>query len=181
MTPEVTRDVCLLARMMAANMYYSQIEDLMFEVSYCSSRYSRSRIFKTKTKNRSFTQLSMWRCSDELRVRANELLQSSKRDTKHYIGNSKFHGVLVMFGASEFFLKNNNFGAEFWKQVPPNEPYRVLLGDLRDKLYNTRERSRLLLSHGSSDIPEEATITDIAQVKSQPQKVNARISIFFSL
>lgn len=31
-TPEVTRDVCLLARMMAANMYYSQIEDLMFEV-----------------------------------------------------------------------------------------------------------------------------------------------------
>ncbi|CAM8987156.1 unnamed protein product [Rhodiola kirilowii] len=40
-TPEVTRDVCLLARMMAANMYYSQIEDLMFE-------------------------LSMWRCTDEL-------------------------------------------------------------------------------------------------------------------
>ena len=31
-TPEVTRDVCLLARMMAANLYYSQIEDLMFEV-----------------------------------------------------------------------------------------------------------------------------------------------------
>ena len=32
-TPEVTRDVCLLARMMAANLYYSQIEDLMFEVN----------------------------------------------------------------------------------------------------------------------------------------------------
>ncbi|XP_078439557.1 phosphoenolpyruvate carboxylase, housekeeping isozyme [Wolffia australiana] len=111
-TPEVTRDVCLLARMMAANMYYSQIEDLMFE-------------------------LSMWRCSDELRIRANELQQSSKRDTKHYI--------------------------EFWKQVPPNEPYRVILGDLRDKLYNTRERARLLLSNGSSDIPEEATFTDVAQ------------------
>jgi phosphoenolpyruvate carboxylase len=31
-TPEVTRDVCLLARMMAANLYNSQIEDLMFEV-----------------------------------------------------------------------------------------------------------------------------------------------------
>ena len=31
-TPEVTRDVCLLARMMAANLYFSQIEDLMFEV-----------------------------------------------------------------------------------------------------------------------------------------------------
>ena len=32
MTPEVTRDVCLLARMMAANLYNAQIEDLMFEV-----------------------------------------------------------------------------------------------------------------------------------------------------
>ncbi|KAG5552033.1 hypothetical protein RHGRI_010201 [Rhododendron griersonianum] len=30
-TPEVTRDVFLLARMMAANLYFSQIEDLMFE------------------------------------------------------------------------------------------------------------------------------------------------------
>ncbi|KAI3732124.1 hypothetical protein L1987_63322 [Smallanthus sonchifolius] len=31
-TLEVTRDVCLLARMMAANLYFSQIEDLMFEL-----------------------------------------------------------------------------------------------------------------------------------------------------
>jgi Phosphoenolpyruvate carboxylase len=31
-TPEVTRDVCLLARLMAANLYFAQIEDLMFEV-----------------------------------------------------------------------------------------------------------------------------------------------------
>ncbi|CAI9787710.1 unnamed protein product [Fraxinus pennsylvanica] len=111
-TPEVTRDVCLLARMMAAKLYYSKIEDLMFE-------------------------LSMWRCSDELRVRADEHHISSKRDTKHYI--------------------------EFWKQVPPNEPYRVILGDVRDKLYQTRERSRHLLAHGISDIPEEATYTNVEQ------------------
>ncbi|KAL5720646.1 phosphoenolpyruvate carboxylase [Ranunculus cassubicifolius] len=112
-TPEVTRDVCLLARMMAANLYYSQIEDLMFE-------------------------LSMWRCSDELRCRANQLHSSSlKKDAKHYI--------------------------EFWQQVPPSEPYRVILSDVRDKLYQTRERSRHLLSDGSSNIPEEATYTDIEQ------------------
>ncbi|QHN95724.1 hypothetical protein HN51_043659 [Arachis hypogaea] len=90
-SPEVTRDVCLLARMMAANLYFSQIEDLMFE-------------------------LSMWHCNDELRVRADELHVSSRRDAKHYI--------------------------EFWKQIPPNEPYRVILGDVRDKLYNTRKRAR---------------------------------------
>ncbi|KAI4320709.1 hypothetical protein MLD38_034162 [Melastoma candidum] len=109
-TPEVTRDVCLLARMMAANLYYSKIEDLMFE-------------------------LSMWRCNDELRVRADELHRSSKRDAKHYI--------------------------EFWKTIPSSEPYRVLLGDLRDKLYQTRERARQLLAHGTSDIPEEATFTNV--------------------
>lgn len=38
-TPEVTRDVCLLARMMAANLYFSQIEDLMFEVIECAGLY----------------------------------------------------------------------------------------------------------------------------------------------
>lgn len=54
--------------------------------------------------------------------------------------------------------------AEFWKQVPPNEPYRVILGDVRDKLYQTRERSRQLLAHGISDISEEATFTNVEQV-----------------
>jgi phosphoenolpyruvate carboxylase len=53
---------------------------------------------------------------------------------------------------------------EFWKKVPPNEPYRVILGDVRDNLYNTRERSRELLSSGHSDIPEEATLTNLEQV-----------------
>ncbi|GJS93159.1 phosphoenolpyruvate carboxylase gene [Tanacetum coccineum] len=111
-TPEVTRDVCLLARMMAANMYFSQIEDLMFE-------------------------LSMWRCSDELRLRAEEIYRSARKDVKHYI--------------------------EFWKQVPPTEPYRVVLGDVRDKLYNTRERARHLLAHGFSEIPEESFYTHVEQ------------------
>lgn len=54
--------------------------------------------------------------------------------------------------------------AEFWKQVPPNEPYRVILGDVRDKLYNTRERARHLLANGISDVPEETTFTNVEQV-----------------
>ncbi|KAI3858184.1 hypothetical protein MKW92_028029 [Papaver armeniacum] len=111
-TPEVTRDVCLLARMMASNLYYSQIEDLMFE-------------------------LSMWRCSDELRERADELHRSSNKESKHYI--------------------------EFWRKVPPSEPYRVILSDVRDKLYQTRERSRHLLSNEISEVPEEETYTNIEQ------------------
>ncbi|KAI8558492.1 hypothetical protein RHMOL_Rhmol04G0098300 [Rhododendron molle] len=77
-TPEVTRDVCLLARMMAANLYFSQIEDLMFE-------------------------LSMWRCSDELCARADELHRLSKRDAKHHCSWSLWNyvtdrSVLVVIG-----------------------------------------------------------------------------------
>ncbi|KAL4585685.1 hypothetical protein LXL04_010309 [Taraxacum kok-saghyz] len=49
-------------------------------------------------------EMSMWRCNDELRVRAEELYKSARRDVKHYI--------------------------EFWKQVPPTEPYRVIIGDV---------------------------------------------------
>ncbi|CAN1759189.1 Phosphoenolpyruvate carboxylase 2 [Linum perenne] len=89
-TPEVTRDVCLLARMMAANLYFSQIEDLMFECHF-------------------------YECT------------------------------------------------EFWKQIPANEPYRVLLGYVRDKLYNTRERSRQLLASGMSDIAEDSTFTNVEE------------------
>lgn len=54
--------------------------------------------------------------------------------------------------------------SEFWKQIPASEPYRVILGELRDKLYNTRERSRQLLANGVSDIPEEATFTNVEDV-----------------
>lgn len=49
--------------------------------------------------------------------------------------------------------------------MPPNEPYRVILSDVRDKLYNTRERSRELLSSGHSEIPDEATLTNVEQVE----------------
>jgi phosphoenolpyruvate carboxylase len=44
-TPEVTRDVCLLARMMAANLYFSQIEDLMFEVIKYAGLFHDNEIF----------------------------------------------------------------------------------------------------------------------------------------
>lgn len=126
-TPEVTRDVCLLARMMAANLYFSQIEDLMFEVSETvfkllnifffhfwvldswtcffsflptphpapqpnkiQSCEFHHNFFVDHSSNMlhlyPYWQLSMWRCNDELRIRADELHRSSKKDAKHYIG-----------------------------------------------------------------------------------------------
>lgn len=58
------------------------------------------------------------------------------------------------------------FFVEFWKQIPSNEPYRAILGDVRDKLYNTREHARQLLSSGVSDVPEDAIFTSVEQVRS---------------
>jgi hypothetical protein len=69
-----------------------------------------------------------------------------------------------VFAYCIFLLLIECYSSEFWKQVPPNEPYRVILGDVRDKLYYTRECSRHLLSTGISDIPEEATFTNVEQV-----------------
>lgn len=112
-TPEVTHDVCLLARLMAANILLSKIEELMFE-------------------------LSMWRCSSELRARVSEVVAAEKKGAKYYM--------------------------EFWKPIPPNEPFRVILGDVRDKLYSTRERTRQLLATGKSDIAEIDTYVSKEQI-----------------
>lgn len=71
--------------------------------------------------------------------------------------------------------------AEFWKQVPPSEPYRVILGDVRDKLYHTRERSRHLLAHDISDIPEESTYTNVEQVPPFLQLLVLGYCMFFSI
>eukprot|EP00850_Spirogloea_muscicola_P011767 SM000074S21677 [mRNA] locus=s74:317687:324258:- [translate_table: standard] len=111
-TPEVTRDVCLLSRLMSANLFLNQIEDLMFE-------------------------LSMWRCSDELRARVEELA-GQKKEVKHYI--------------------------EFWKAIPSSEPYRVILGHIRDKLWNTRERAQHLLQENKSLVPVTETFTSVEQL-----------------
>lgn len=70
--------------------------------------------------------------------------------------NAQYHHYCHPHGSSH--------DPEFWKQVPPNEPYRVILGDVRDKLYQTRERARQLLSQGLSDIPEEAVFTNVEEV-----------------
>ena len=56
------------------------------------------------------------------------------------------------------------FCSEFWKPIPPNEPFRVVLGNVRDRLYNTREYMRDLLAFGKSDIAEEDIFNSVDQV-----------------
>lgn len=74
--------------------------------------------------------------------------------------------VLVHSCTLEFLRRFLLYYTEFWKTIPPSEPYRVIIGEVRDKLYQTRERSRHLLAQGTSDIPEEATYTNVEQVLS---------------
>lgn len=112
-TAEVTRDVCLLARLMCANLYFAQIEDLMFE-------------------------LSMWRASEELQERAGQLAAADKKSVKHYI--------------------------EFWKPVPATEPYRVILSDVRDKLWHTREQAQNLLTLGKTQITQAEVFSSTEQL-----------------
>ena len=82
--------MCLLARMMAANFYYNQIENLMFEVFISFENllifgFPFDKIFLIHY----FLswQLSMWRCTDEFRAKADEIHRNSRKDAaKHYIG-----------------------------------------------------------------------------------------------
>lgn len=137
--------------------------------------YIFPNLFSSNIAYRIFLQLSMWRCSDELRVHADELHRSSKRDAKHYIGttyglSSMIFASLLLYTILPHFSLSSHWCillilfSEFWKQIPASEPYRVILGEVRDKLYNTRERSRQLLANGVSDIPEEATFTNVEDV-----------------
>lgn len=56
----------------------------------------------------------------------------------------------------------------------------MLLGEVRNRLYQTRERSRHLLAHGYSDIPEEETFTNVEEVCIPRFVKISKISIVFN-
>jgi len=96
-TPEVTRDVVILSRLAAVNIYFEVVNNMMFE-------------------------LSLWRCSDALKE---EVLAIKAKDAS---------GDYLVSGE-----RKTRAYAEFWSPIPATEPYRVILGVIRDKLYHTRE------------------------------------------
>lgn len=55
------------------------------------------RVLNTKYDYFGDLQLSMWRCTDELRIRANVLHRSTRKDAKHYIGISNNFCNIVEF------------------------------------------------------------------------------------
>ena len=98
-TPEVTYDVCLLARLMAANLHLSKIEDLMFEVcEHYSYTWGVESSLGFHALNL-WMQLSMWRCSAALKARVNELVCAEKKGAKYYMGTnnllSRFMDIVI--------------------------------------------------------------------------------------
>ncbi|RHN76826.1 putative phosphoenolpyruvate carboxylase [Medicago truncatula] len=77
-----------------------------------------------------------------------ELHRSSKKDAKHYI---------AMYYYCNKILEQHCCNIH------------VILGGVRDKLYNTRECARQLLANGTSDIVEETTFANFEQVLSSQQ------------
>ena len=90
-TADTTRDVVVLARLEAVNAYFNTVEALMFD-------------------------LSMWRCSPELKAYAVKLASRQAGDAARV--------------AEE--RKRRNY-ADFWTPIATNEPFRVVLSHLRDK------------------------------------------------
>eukprot|EP00899_Mesostigma_viride_P018672 jgi/Mesvir1/26806/Mv20570-RA.2 len=112
-TAAVTRRCILQARLGAINMYFREVELLMFE-------------------------LSMWRCSEALQKRVNELVAREQQKP-----------AMQPTGSSQ-----HKHYHEFWRTVPANEPYRAILGDLRDRLANTRESIHYALNGNPCPIPD---------------------------
>lgn len=109
-TAETTRDVVIIARLEAANAYFKAIENLMFD-------------------------LSIWRCSPELKEYAAGIATLEERDVAR---------------VSEERKKRNY--ADFWVPVPLTEPFRVLLSHMRDRLYITREVLQQCLVHRTANV-----------------------------
>jgi len=96
-THDTTRDVCIIARITACDLYFTEIENLMFE-------------------------LSLWRADQDLEEKVAAMIDSMDFET---VATKR---------------KERNY-SDFWTPFTKREPYRVILSDLRDKIYRTREVS----------------------------------------
>jgi phosphoenolpyruvate carboxylase len=82
-------------------------------------------------------ELSVWRCSDEARAMAQRIVERQTPDA-HLIQEER---------------KRKNY-AEFWNVLSVTEPYRVILSEVRDRLYHTREVLHHCLVHPHVNVKE---------------------------
>jgi phosphoenolpyruvate carboxylase len=83
-------------------------------------------------------ELSMWRADAALHARAASICDAAPHLDEEAAGR-----VIDE-------RKRRNY-ADFWRPIPSNEPYRVLLSEVRDRLYETRQVLQQKLSGGSAN------------------------------
>jgi phosphoenolpyruvate carboxylase len=82
-------------------------------------------------------EISMWRCSKSFRKVVDDIVSSRPHD----------EDASVVFE----IRKGRNY-TDFWKAIPENEPYRVVLGELRDRLYETMEHLQKVVADPSIEL-----------------------------
>jgi phosphoenolpyruvate carboxylase len=82
-------------------------------------------------------ELSMWRANAQLHVRVTEICNA----VPHLDEDAATRVIDER--------KRRNY-ADFWRPIPSNEPYRVVLSEVRDRLYETRQVLQQKLSGGSA-------------------------------
>ena len=95
------------------------------EVVYLA-RITAVKLYFNSIQNLIF-HLSMWRCTDSFKERAKRILEDQDEDDVYHM------------------RKSRNY-SDFWRSIPLEEPYRVILAEIRDKLYNTREAIQNVMS-----------------------------------
>lgn len=83
------------------------------------ARITAVNLYFTSIQNLMF-HLSMWRCTAGFKERVMAILEGQD---EHVIYDMR---------------KRRNY-SDFWRPIAPEEPYRAILAEVRDKLYNTRE------------------------------------------
>lgn len=103
------------------------------------ARITAVNLYFTAIQNLIF-HLSMWRCTDAFKQRAVAILDGQDEEGIYDI------------------RKRRNY-SDFWRSIPLEEPYRVILAEVRDKLYNTREALQNVIAGKVDSLdPEDKTV-----------------------
>ncbi|KAK9845098.1 hypothetical protein WJX74_010567 [Apatococcus lobatus] len=106
-----------------------------------SARLTAVNLF-FKAIERLMFELSVWRADDEMKAAARKILDRQQKDPSAIVGERK----------------SRNY-SEFQRVIPIMEPFRVVLSEVRDKLWHTREILQHALVHPSVNV-KEALETD---------------------
>jgi len=86
------------------------------------ARLSAMNIYFKKIEQLMF-DLSMWRCTKEFEERVQKVLKRHEGYSREDIAMNR---------------KRRNY-SDFWQPIPDTQPYRVILAEIRDKLWSTRD------------------------------------------